>query len=96
VGDGEQTRDYVHVKDVVAANILASQHPGTFTGDVFNVGCGKNYSVNWIANKIESDKTKITNIPARGGEARDTISNIEKIKSVFGWQPSISLDEWLK
>jgi len=96
VGDGEQTRDYVHVKDVVAANILASQHPGTFTGDVFNVGCGKNYSVNWIANKIESDKTKITNIPARGGEARDTISNIEKIKNVFGWQPTISLDEWLK
>lgn len=95
VGDGEQTRDYIHVYDVVAANMTACQYPELLRGEVYNVGTGKNYSVNWIANKIQPNPSLITHIPARHGEAKDTIANINKINSNLGWEPSISLEDWL-
>jgi UDP-glucose 4-epimerase len=95
VGDGEQTRDYIHVYDVVAANITACNYPELLHGEVYNVGTGKNYSVNWIANKIQPNPSLITHIPARQGEAKDTIANINKINSNLGWEPSISLEDWL-
>jgi len=95
VGDGEQTRDYVHVYDIVKANIMAANYKDKLNGEIFNVGTGKNYSVNWIANKIQSNPELIVHIPARQGEARDTIANNSKIKNVLGWEPSISLEEWL-
>ena len=95
VGDGDQTRDYVHVYDVVAANITACNYPELLRGEVYNVGTGKNYSVNWIAGVIQKDLTKITHIPPRTGEARDTIANIAKIQNKLGWSPSINLESWM-
>jgi len=95
VGDGEQTRDYIHVDDVVDANILACNYTSNICGEVFNVGTGKNYSVNWIANKIEKDLSKIIYIPSRIGEARDSLANIYKIKTKLGWEPKINLNDWL-
>jgi nucleoside-diphosphate-sugar epimerase len=96
VGDGEQTRDYVHVADVVTANITACNYPELLRGEVYNVGTGKNYSVNWIASVIQGDATKITHIPPRTGEARDTIANTAKIQNKLGWKPTIDLSDWLK
>jgi len=95
VGDGEQTRDYVHVNDVVSANILAATYDKSLNGEIFNVGTGKNYSVNWIAKQIETDLSKITHIPPRVGEARDTIANNRKIKNKLNWSPTIDLKDWL-
>ena len=95
VGDGEQTRDYVHVDDVVDANILACNYTSNICGEVFNVGTGQNYSVNWIANQIEKDVSKIIHIPPRIGEARDSLADITKIKSKFKWKPKINLKDWL-
>lgn len=92
VGDGEQTRDYVHVSDVVEANIMAATHESPLSGQVFNVGTGNSYSVNQIARKL-SDKLKY--LPARKGEARHTQADITKIKNYFGWKPKIQLMEWL-
>ena len=95
VGDGEQTRDYIHVADVVNANITACKYSEKLCGEVYNVGTEKNYSVNWIASVIQKDSTKITHIPPRTGEARDTIANIAKIQNKLGWSPSINLESWL-
>jgi UDP-glucose 4-epimerase len=95
VGDGEQTRDYVHVDDVVYANILTCNHTSNICGEVFNVGTGKNYSVNWIANQIEKDASQIIYIPPRIGEARDSIADINKIKTKFKWKPKINLKDWI-
>jgi UDP-glucose 4-epimerase len=95
VGDGEQTRDYIHVSDVVKANVMASVHTESLNGEIFNVGTGKNYSVNWIANVIQKDPSKITHTAPIAGEARDTIADITKIKSKLSWSPSISLESWL-
>jgi len=94
VGDGEQRRDFVHVSDVVNANIMAAIaiQDDEYYGQVYNVGSGTNYSVNQIAAMI-SDNT--TNIPARPGECRVTLANCDKIYGAFGWKPRIKLEEWI-
>ena len=94
VGDGEQRRDFTHVNDVVNANILAatSDVDDNAFGLIYNVGNGKNYSVNEIAAMI-SDNT--VNVPARRGEARVTLANNNKIKNTFGWNSTVEVEEWI-
>ena len=94
VGDGEQRRDFVNVKDVVQANILAAtkQLDKDALGQVYNVGSGINYSVNEIA-KMISDFT--VNIDARPGEAKETIAHISRIKGTLGWEPTIKVEDWI-
>ncbi len=93
VGDGLQTRDYVHVSDVVIANITAATSNHDLRGDVFNVGSGKNYSVLELAKMMGGE---YTHVPARVGEARQTLANINKIKEYFGWEPRKSLMEYME
>ena len=88
VGDGKQTRDFVHVYDIADANILLAESDAT---GVYNVGTGVEYSVNQIANMI-SDVQR--NIPARVGEARRSLSDSSKIRSL-GWEPKIKLEDWV-
>ena len=88
VGDGKQTRDFVHVSDVAAANILVSESDAT---GVYNVGTGIEYSVNQIADMI-SDIQR--NIPPRVGEARRSLSDSSKLQSL-GWKPQIKLEDWV-
>ena len=95
VGDGEQRRDFVHVSDVVSANLTATFNDvdDVHYGQVYNVGSGKNYSVNEIASWI-SDKQ--VHLPERVGEVRVSLANIDKIKNVFGWEPKVDLEEWVR
>jgi len=94
VGDGEQRRDFTHVSDVVNANIMAAisnSEPESF-GQVYNVGTSVNYSVNEIAEMI-SDNT--INIPPRIGETKISLANNDKIRDTFGWEPKVSLPDWI-
>ena len=90
-GSGEQRRDFIHVFDVVQANIKAmeTQH----VGEIFNVGSGINYSVNELAAFFPLEKI---HIESRAGDANTTLADVEKIKSMLGWEPEISLDEGIK
>ena len=97
VGDGSQKRDFVHVEDVARANYLASLMPlqrwgHDYTGDVFNIGSGKNYSIKQIADCISDNQVYI---PKRDGEMETTLADISKIGSVIGWQPEIDVLEWI-
>lgn len=92
IGDGEQTRDYVHVFDVVKANVMASVHESPLNGEIFNVGTGNQYSVNQIARRLSSN---LKYLPPRKGESRNSQADITKIKNYFGWKPSIQLLEWI-
>ena len=87
-GDGSQSRDFVHVRDVAQANLLAST--SSISGEIFNVGSGRSVTVNELA-AMFSDQ--ITHIEERGGEARTTRANIEKIQLALGWEPRIDLEE---
>ena len=95
VGDGEQRRDYIYVEDVANANVMAaiSNPDDDAYGQVYNVGSGKNYSVNEIASFISDDTI---NIPPRIGEARNSLANIEKIQKTFAWKPEMNVEEWIK
>ena len=94
VGDGEQRRDFTYVGDVVNANIMAaiSNPEEEAFGQVYNVGCGKNYSVNELAAMI-SDTT--VNIPPRPAEARLSLANNSKLYETFGWKPRMKLEDWI-
>ena len=94
VGDGEQRRDFTYVGDVVNANIMAaiSNSPSDAFGKLYNVGTGINYSINQIA-KIFDHQT--LNIPARPGEGRITLANNKKISEIFGWEPTMKLEDWI-
>jgi len=94
VPDGTQRRDFTHVDDVVEANILAmSKEDHNHYGEVFNVGTGTNHSVLELAEMI-SNNTKM--IAPRMGEAYITLADNTKLKTVFDWQPSKTLEDYVK
>tara|TARA_B100001063_G_scaffold16167_1_gene12448 strand:+ start:224 stop:1123 length:900 start_codon:yes stop_codon:yes gene_type:complete len=94
VGDGSQRRDFVYVRDVARANYLASIMPlKGHNGEVFNVGSGKNYSIQEIADLISPEQKYL---PKREGEMETTLANIDKIRSVIGWKPEVDVLEWIK
>jgi UDP-glucose 4-epimerase len=86
IGDGEQRRDFTHVKDVAMANYLAAQ--SAVVHDIFNVGTGTNHSVNQIAEMVGGVATYI---PARPAESRETRADISKATRLLGWQPKFNL-----
>jgi UDP-glucose 4-epimerase len=94
VGDGKQARDFTYVGDVVNANILAatSDNPDIL-GEVFNVGCGKNYSVLDVADIIGGETEYIPNRP---GEARETLADLTKSNKLLNYKPSVDLEGWIK
>ena len=94
VGDGSQKRDFIYVKDVARANYLASIMPlKGHNGEVFNVGSGKNYSIQEIADLISPEQKYLSK---RDGEMETTLANIDKIRSVIGWKPEVDVLEWIK
>jgi len=88
--DGEQTRDFTHVSDVVNANILAMESTKVGKGEVINIGAGKNCTVNKIA-ELVGGETKY--IPARPGDIRDTLADIGLAKELLGWEPKTTLED---
>ena len=94
VGDGLQRRDFTHISDVVQANVLAafSDNSKVF-GEVFNVGTGTNYSVLELAKVLGG---KYTHIDPRPGEARHTLADNNKIRTLLGWAPTVNFEEWIK
>ena len=91
-GDGEQTRDFTHISDVVRANILASESDKVGKGEVINVGAGNNASVNKVAELIGGEKTYI---PPRL-EPHDTLADNNLAKNLLGWIPKVKLEDGIK
>ena len=96
-GDGNQTRDFVFVEDIVQANILAATQPQAI-GGIFNIATGKKTSVNELAELVEKITGKNTPIiydKPRAGEVRDSQANLEKARKLLEYKPQISLEEGL-
>jgi UDP-glucose 4-epimerase len=96
VGDGEQRRDFTYIKDVVDANILCMKCEGELGGEMFNIGTGKNYSINEIADMVGGSNYKVVFIPERKGESRVTLANRSKAENILGWFPKRNLEEYIK
>ncbi len=91
-GDGEQTRDFTHVRDVVRANILAAENSKVGKGEVINIGAGRNFSVNKIAELIGGEKEYL---PARL-EPKHTLADNRLAKELLGWEPQVKLEDGIK
>ena len=98
-GDGEQSRDFVFVKDVVSAVMLALSEKGA-VGEVFNVASGKATTINKIVQVLQKLTGKEDLRPVYGepreGDIRHSCASIEKAKMTLGYEPLISLEEGLK
>ena len=91
-GDGLQRRDFIHVRDVVSANIMS--YESSQRSVVFNVGSGTNISILELADMITTDEKLFT--PRRKADAEVTLADIERITTRLGWKPEVSFEEGLK
>jgi len=95
-GDGNQTRDYVFVDDVVKANLLALKYNDS---GIFNIGTGIETDVNQLfaqLRELTEAKCKEVHGPPKKGEQQRSVLDYSYAKKVFGWEPSISLREGLR
>jgi len=98
-GDGRQTRDFIYVDNVVDANLLAaSVPPETVNGWVFNVGAGRRTSLLELLGRIRGVTGRALEYvaaPARSGDVRDSVADLERTERLLGYQTRISLEEGL-
>jgi nucleoside-diphosphate-sugar epimerase len=97
-GDGEQTRDFVFVEDVISATMLALTEKNA-AGEIFNVASGKATSINKIVQilqKIMGENLKPVHDKPREGDIRHSYASIEKARTILGYDPMFSLEEGLR
>ncbi|MDR1534237.1 MAG: NAD-dependent epimerase/dehydratase family protein [Planctomycetota bacterium] len=88
-GDGGQTRDFTYVADVVEANLAAALHPRPLEGEVVNVGSGRRHSLRELIdllNDILGTSLEPVCLPARPGDVRDSLAEVEKARRLFGFE----------
>jgi UDP-glucose 4-epimerase len=90
-GDGEQSRDFTHVSDVVRANLLAMDC-AIADGRAINIGNGHNITINRVAELIGG---ATVNIPPRPGDARHTLADNCEAMRVLGWRPEVIFEDGL-
>jgi UDP-glucose 4-epimerase len=98
-GDGDQTRDFTYVDNVVDANERAALAAGG-AGGTFNIACGQRTSlldlVAALAEILSVDELAVEHLAARPGEVRDSLADVSKAKRVLGYEPIVSLKEGLR
>jgi UDP-glucose 4-epimerase len=97
-GDGHQTRDFIYVKDVVHANLLAATHDDA-PGKVFNVGTSNSVEINTLWEKIAAlaqCNTTAQHEPSRAGDILHSLAGIQRAKELLGFVPSTPLDQGLQ
>ncbi|UCG51902.1 MAG: SDR family oxidoreductase [Candidatus Latescibacterota bacterium] len=97
-GDGEQSRDFTYVENVVSANILACESNNS-RGEVYNVACGDRFSLNWLYGKLKN----IIGVdiepkfgPPRPGDVKHSQASVEAIERGLGYKIRVGFDEGLK
>ena len=96
-GNGQQTRDFVYVGDVVQANILAMK--SNVDHEFFNIGTGSTITVLELANLIIDSfgiSLKPIHCPELPGDVKITKADISRAKKLLGWEPKTRIEEWLK
>lgn len=97
-GDGEQSRDFTYIDNVVQANLLACTAPGA-AGEVLNIACNARYSVLQIARTIEQlvgRPLTIQHTPPRSGDVRHTQASIDKAARLLAYRPTVGFEEGMR
>jgi UDP-glucose 4-epimerase len=97
-GDGEQSRDFTYVDDVVEANLLALKAPRA-VGMVFNVGCNNRITLKQLIRLLEeilNVRAEVKYLPARPGDVRHSLAGIELAREYLGYEPQVTVKEGLR
>ena len=97
-GDGEQSRDFTYIDNVVQANLMAARAPKT-NGEVVNIACGDKITVNAIIdmiNKMTGNNVVPHYVPARPGDVKHSLADITKARTLIGFEPVISFKDGLE
>jgi nucleoside-diphosphate-sugar epimerase len=97
-GDGEQSRDFTYVENVVAANLLALKAPDA-AGKVFNIGCGVRISLNRLIQILELQigiKAEVAYAAPRTGDVRHSLADLTQAGHDLGYEPTLTAEEGLK
>jgi nucleoside-diphosphate-sugar epimerase len=97
-GDGEQTRDFTYIDNVVQATLLACDAPAA-SGRVFNVGTGERISLNQtleLLREISGNKLEAKYDPPREGDIRDSQADITLARELLGYDPTVNFSEGLR
>ncbi|MFC1907124.1 NAD-dependent epimerase/dehydratase family protein [Chloroflexota bacterium] len=96
-GDGEQTRDFTYVDDVIEATLLAAN--SDVRGEVLNIGGGGRTNINELIKKIEritGKKARLEYVEGQKGDVKDTLADISKVKEVLHWKPRFKIEDGLE
>lgn len=98
-GDGEQSRDFTYIENVLNANLLACKAPKKACGKVMNIACGERITLN----KLVSELTSLLNVnieaihgEPRAGDIKDSLADVSLAKELIGYEPKVLVDEGLK
>jgi UDP-N-acetylglucosamine/UDP-N-acetyl-alpha-D-glucosaminouronate 4-epimerase len=97
-GDGETSRDFTYVANVVDANLIAAERPGV-GGSIVNVATGRQASVNDLADAIGAAlgrEVRKEYLPERAGDVRDSWADVTEAERLLGWTPRIGLEDGLR
>ncbi|MEK7658900.1 MAG: NAD-dependent epimerase/dehydratase family protein [Patescibacteria group bacterium] len=89
-GDGEQTRGFCYIDDVVEANIKTAESEKINGGEIINVGSSKSYSINYLSKAIGGE---VKYLPERQGDIRYTEADVSLAKNLLGWEPKIDFKD---
>jgi UDP-glucose 4-epimerase len=92
-GDGQQTRDFTWVGDVVRANILAAESDRVGRGEPINVGAGAAVSIKRVAELIGGP---VVHVPPRGFDERFKRAGIDRARQLLGWEPRVQIEEGIR
>lgn len=96
-GDGEQTRDFTYVDEVIEATLLAAN--SDLVGEVLNIGGGGRISVKELIKKIgriTGKKAKLEFVEGQKGDVKDTLADINKAKEILNWKPRVKIEQRLE
>jgi UDP-glucose 4-epimerase len=97
-GDGLQSRDFTYIDNVVSANLLAARAPN-IGGEAFNIACGDRFSLLDVIEKIElalGHKVVRAHEPARAGDVKHTLADIDKAKRLLGYEPLVGFADGMR
>lgn len=88
-GDGKNTRDFIHVRDIVSALVLAGESSAVGKGEVINIGTGQGTSVNELADAFGGEREYL----APRIEPKTSCADVTRAKKLLGWEPRVSLED---
>jgi UDP-N-acetylglucosamine/UDP-N-acetyl-alpha-D-glucosaminouronate 4-epimerase len=97
-GDGEQSRDFTYIDNVVQANLLSCRKPGV-GGEVFNIACGERHSLLEIAEivgRFVGRELERNHVESRRGDVRHTLASIDRARKLLGYDPTVGFEDGLR